>query len=419
MKEKRNCKRNLFIGIILSGVMILCGATAVSAEKKEDYSSLEEYDSYISVIADTSGTYGGNGSFALYDLDQDGVRELITSAGTCLADWENCVYTLEDGKVSMIGSFYNNVILYVAPDGNGLYTVYGMQGHEEINRLIKTGNEIDVQPVQTRELAAGEEYYTNENPVEWQYFNEAAPVSDGIFSGTYESYDEEPIYGEHISFYEKDGVLMADVSVSKKYRETVVMQGNTGTAADGTPVFSIEKTDENCIFVKYHSLTKASKWLTKPGTSAFNYTVEVSASDGGVNMRSGPGTEYDKVLPEMIPNGTRLGIKQESQASNGNSWGFTQYNGIWGWIALTQVTSLEPVEGAPLVEARHVVNCQESITLRSAPDVNSPEICQIPLGAEVLEYITEQPQNGFVRVEYGRYSGYCLEEYLSVSGAVA
>lgn len=34
MKEKRNCKRNLFIGIILSGVMILCGATAVSAEKK-------------------------------------------------------------------------------------------------------------------------------------------------------------------------------------------------------------------------------------------------------------------------------------------------------------------------------------------------------------------------------------------------
>ena len=250
MKEKRNCKRNLFIGIILSGVMILCGATAVSAEKKEDYSSLEEYDSYISVIADTSGTYGGNGSFALYDLDQDGVRELITSAGTCLADWENCVYTLEDGKVSMIGSFYNNVILYAAPDGNGLYTVYGMQGHEEINRLIKTGNEIDVQPVQTRELAAGEEYYTNENPVEWQYFNEAAPVSDGIFSGTYESYDEEPIYGEHISFYEKDGVLMADVSVSKKYRETVVMQGNTGTAADGTPVFSIEKTDEDRIFVK-------------------------------------------------------------------------------------------------------------------------------------------------------------------------
>ena len=91
MKEKRNCKRNLFIGIILSGVMILCGATAVSAEKKEDYSSLEEYDSYISVASDTSGTYVGNGSFALYDLDQDGVRELITSAGTCLADWENCV----------------------------------------------------------------------------------------------------------------------------------------------------------------------------------------------------------------------------------------------------------------------------------------------------------------------------------------
>lgn len=42
-----------------------------------------------------------------------------------------------------------------------------------------------------RELAAGEEYYTNENPVEWQYFNEAEPASDGIFSGIYESYKEK------------------------------------------------------------------------------------------------------------------------------------------------------------------------------------------------------------------------------------
>ena len=66
MKEKRNCKRNLFIGIILSGVndFMWCNCCLLQ-KKKEDYSSLEEYDSYISVIADTSGTYGGNGSFAV------------------------------------------------------------------------------------------------------------------------------------------------------------------------------------------------------------------------------------------------------------------------------------------------------------------------------------------------------------------
>lgn len=33
------------------------------------------------------------------------------------------------------------------------------------------------------------------------------------------------------------------------------------------------------------------------------YNVQVSAPDGEVNMRSGSGTEYDKVLPEAIPNG--------------------------------------------------------------------------------------------------------------------
>ena len=42
---------------------------------------------------------------ALYDIDQDGIRELLISHGTCLADWVNDIYTLEDGKyVSYIGN---------------------------------------------------------------------------------------------------------------------------------------------------------------------------------------------------------------------------------------------------------------------------------------------------------------------------
>ena len=72
-----------------------------------------------------------------------------------------------------------------------------------------------------------------------------------------------------------------------------------------------------------------------------DYDVIVTAPDGGVNLRSGPGTEYDKLLSNMIPNDIILHVQKEAQASNGNYWGYTNYNGTYGWIALTQVNVLE------------------------------------------------------------------------------
>ena len=67
-----------------------------------------------------------------------------------------------------------------------------------------------------------------------------------------------------------------------------------------------------------------------------DYYVEVSAPDGGVNFRSGAGVEYGKILNSMIPNGTELHIEMEARADNGKMWGQTQYQGYWGWVALSQ-----------------------------------------------------------------------------------
>lgn len=58
-----------------------------------------------------------------------------------------------------------------------------------------------------------------------------------------------------------------------------------------------------------------------------------------------------------------------------------------------------------------VANCNQSITLRESPSINSHEITQIPLGQGVA--IIGDSENGFYRVSYGRYSGYVPEDYLS------
>ena len=80
-----------------------------------------------------------------------------------------------------------------------------------------------------------------------------------------------------------------------------------------------------------------------------DYDVVVSAPDGGVNLREGLGTEYN-ILYHMIPNGTVLHISADGQTSNNGWWGNTCYNGIYGWIALSQVTVLDELEGCYVVE---------------------------------------------------------------------
>ena len=71
----------------------------------------------------------------------------------------------------------------------------------------------------------------------------------------------------------------------------------------------------------------------------------------------------------------------------------------------------EPTEGAPIPHTRYVINCNESITLRTNPDVNAAEICQIPLGTAVATF--GDAGNGFISVYYQGSSGYCLASYLS------
>lgn len=60
----------------------------------------------------------------------------------------------------------------------------------------------------------------------------------------------------------------------------------------------------------------------------------------------------------------------------------------------------------------YVVNCNESITLRTADSTSAKEIRQIPLGAAVS--FMENASNCFYKVSYNGSTGYALASYLSV-----
>lgn len=72
------------------------------------------------------------------------------------------------------------------------------------------------------------------------------------------------------------------------------------------------------------------------------YYVYVKTPDGGLNMRNGPGTDYNIISSKRIPDGTRLYIDFKS-----DNWGYTKYNGIEGWVALKQTTKTPPATPTP------------------------------------------------------------------------
>ena len=78
-----------------------------------------------------------------------------------------------------------------------------------------------------------------------------------------------------------------------------------------------------------------------------------------------------------------------------------------------QTQAAEPATAmTQVLTTLYVVNCNESITLRTADSISAKEIRQIPLGAAVS--FMENAANGFYKVSYNGSTGYALASYLSV-----
>lgn len=128
--------------------------------------SVDYYTAYQYVLEDTYKNYGEACEYALYDIDNDGVKELIVSEGTCNANWTNDVYCVnENGLALLIGSFARTVVLYEATEGNGIYAVWGRQGLEEVTRITKNGSELEEELILSDSISYDEDYVTYPNEI--------------------------------------------------------------------------------------------------------------------------------------------------------------------------------------------------------------------------------------------------------------
>lgn len=123
-----------------------------------------------------------------------------------------------------------------------------------------------------------------------------------------------------------------------------------------------------------------------------------------ITLRTSPSTKASEI--RQIPLGAA--VSYVGTASNG--FYKVIYNGKTGYALASYLSFSQPAGFTYSTRYMTVVNCQQSITLRTAPTTKASEICQMPLGS-VVEYLGPA-ENGFLAVAYNGRVGYALANYL-------
>ena len=121
-----------------------------------------------------------------------------------------------------------------------------------------------------------------------------------------------------------------------------------------------------------------------------------------ISLRAEPSTSSRALM--QIPLYARVTCYNDIQ----NGFIYVNYNGNYGYALLEYLDEYEPQ--IAIGQNMKVVNCRESITLRTSPSTSAAGICQIPLGANV--YVFQEAANGFYKVQYNGHTGYALSRYL-------
>ena len=76
-------------------------------------------------------------SYLVYDVDKDGIPELIAKIGTCEADYHGALYTFRDGKAFQVGEELGlgHASFYSDPGENGIILMWGHMGFASAVRI--------------------------------------------------------------------------------------------------------------------------------------------------------------------------------------------------------------------------------------------------------------------------------------------
>lgn len=135
------------------------------------------------------------------------------------------------------------------------------------------------------------------------------------------------------------------------------------------------------------------------GSGTTMYVVQCKAS---ITLRNAPSSNAEEIT--QIP----LCAAVEYFGTLDNGFAQVAYNGQVGYVLSSYLDYYEPQVYSGI--KCQIVNCRQSVTLRTSITAQDKEICQIPLGT-VIDYIDEGA-NGYCLVNYNGMMGYVNQDYL-------
>ena len=252
-------------------------------------------DNEMDYYQETLNSYSNSGQdslYALYDLDSDGIEELIVSTGTCEADWRNDIYTIENDMVKSMGSFENTATLYKANDGNGIYAIYQHMDAEVVRQITKDGRQLGITVLSDGTESSEEIYDSNKNEIPW---NEMAALTTATVDSEEAITPEErkEFFRGRADYYTNDEYLIVKISAwedSEEYDGELLVAKGARQAPDYGAASSY--------YLRYDSNETATIIDAKKGVVVERGTIEFYNGSIYINWDTGTLTgEYTEGCP--------------------------------------------------------------------------------------------------------------------------
>lgn len=136
-------------------------------------------DQMLEKYRDSMGEYL---SYGLYDIDGDGIKELLLQDGTCEADYKYIIYTIENGESEYLGEISGSHTVFYADESGGeedyIIQVQGHMGYETVSHVWIQNGTVETSQISNRELQPDESYYFNSYPIQMESITDKSLLAD-------------------------------------------------------------------------------------------------------------------------------------------------------------------------------------------------------------------------------------------------
>lgn len=182
---------------------------------------------YEQLIQEGMGVVDG---YYLYDINKDGIPELIVKFGTCEADYNGHCYTFDGEKTVFLEEVgLGHAGLYTDPENNGVIYVWGHMGYQYMERRSLEGNGLLMEELFEEDI--------NDDPDAW--YTEVSEIVPGAALLTEMRNVEELPVDTYAVWTENltrsvPVTTIPDVSREELFLQTIYHDGMvTGISADG------------------------------------------------------------------------------------------------------------------------------------------------------------------------------------------